>query len=491
VSITKKFGKNSSIYILNSFLQNAIYVLFLPIYTRYLIPSEYGIVSLTSTIGSWLGTLFSFSLDAAFYRKYFKYKDQENELKIFLGTIFIAVLLLTLIGSGFLLYFGHFIFKIIAKNIPFYPYFILVIITAGFQPFFSLFQTLLQIQNKPWHYSFISIFSLLGRISLTLLFFTKIKTIPACAPLLANMIITIICTIYVFLAFRKRITWRIKINILKDSLAYSLPVLPHTMLVTARPIIDKLILNAFVSISAVGIFNIGFQFGSLIFLIQTGFSNAYIPLLYNSMEDDNKQQLLELRNMGILISMVYLISAIGLSLFSNEIIHIFTAKTYEQSRNIISFVAFAYAIYGIGNIFTNTITFYNKGMRIIPFVTAFSVLLSVALNIYFVKKLGLNGACFAIVINNFIVAILFAVISTHFAGIRWPFLKITVLIGFSILILGSIHEFFTYFNHINFIALILFKVIFLFITIAGLSSIGLGNPFIFVKYMKKIQTQMK
>lgn len=487
MSLTKTLSKNSSIYILNSFLQNGIYVLFLPIYTHYLVPSEYGIVSLTSTIGSWLGIFFSFSLDVALYRKYFNYKDNENELKIFLGTIFITVLVLTLSGSIFLLLFGHFIFNVIAKNIAFYPYVMLVIITAGFQPFFSLFQTLLQLQNKPLHYSLISIFSLLGRISLTLLFFTKIKTMPACAPLLANMMITILCTIYAFLAFRKKIVWKVRINFLKDSFAYSLPVLPHTMLVTARPIIDKLVLNAFVSISAVGIFNIGFQFGSLILLIVTGFSNAYIPLLYNAMKDENKEQLLELRNMGILISIVYLLSAIGISLFSNELIHIFTAKAYDQSRTIISFIAFAFAIYGIGQIFTNTISYYNKGMRIIPFVTAFSVLLSVTLNIYFVKRLGLNGACFAIIINYSIIAVLFGIISTRFAGIRWPFFKIAILIVFSLIILTSIHVLLEYFTGINLIVLIPLKVILLFMVLAVLSSIGLGNPFVFVKYMKRIQ----
>ena len=76
------FLENSSIYMFASVFSFAVSILVLPVYTRYLSPSDFGIVVLFLMFGSLLAGFLSINLHFATYRYYFKYKDKIEEFRV-------------------------------------------------------------------------------------------------------------------------------------------------------------------------------------------------------------------------------------------------------------------------------------------------------------------------------------------------------------------------------------------------------------------------
>ena len=71
----RSFLADSSIYLTGTSVSAIVPILILPIITRYLTPSDYGIYAIFILFGSVTSGLLSFGLKAATYRFYFEYQQ--------------------------------------------------------------------------------------------------------------------------------------------------------------------------------------------------------------------------------------------------------------------------------------------------------------------------------------------------------------------------------------------------------------------------------
>ena len=95
-----QLARNSSWYLIGNFLSIFIGVLLLPLYTRFLTPTDYGIVAIAASVTAFLGAFYQLGLIGAYNRFYFEYKDDQNELKRHISTI---LFFLTFYGLAFTL----------------------------------------------------------------------------------------------------------------------------------------------------------------------------------------------------------------------------------------------------------------------------------------------------------------------------------------------------------------------------------------------------
>ena len=74
MSVKSRLLKNSSIYSGANVLQQMLAFFLLPLYTRFLTPNDYGIISVVNSVAAFLVILLNLSLYAAVSRFYFDYK---------------------------------------------------------------------------------------------------------------------------------------------------------------------------------------------------------------------------------------------------------------------------------------------------------------------------------------------------------------------------------------------------------------------------------
>ena len=142
--------QNSVIYNLGNFLPVLINILLIPLYTKLLVPADYGILSIADIVIRISVVLISMGVTSAIVRFYFDFKDNKPKLKKYLGSI---ISLVILIGIPLILalsfwgepLFGLFIGRI---NTIFHLYINLVIWIALLSIFLPMLVTLYKAQAQ-------------------------------------------------------------------------------------------------------------------------------------------------------------------------------------------------------------------------------------------------------------------------------------------------------------------------------------------------------
>ena len=111
------FLGNSSIYMFSSVFSFAVSIMVLPVYTRYLSPSDFGIVVLFVMFGNLLTGFLSISLHFSTYRYYFKYKNDLEKFRILNSTNMVFLLLIFLLSGGIIYFSSEWFSSILFDNL--------------------------------------------------------------------------------------------------------------------------------------------------------------------------------------------------------------------------------------------------------------------------------------------------------------------------------------------------------------------------------------
>lgn len=98
---TGRLFRSIGIYLFSSFLNGIIPFLILPVLTRFLSPSDYGIVAMFSVLITFLAPFTGLSVHGAVYRKYFDL--DEKEIAVYIGNVCFVLLTSSLI-TGLILF---------------------------------------------------------------------------------------------------------------------------------------------------------------------------------------------------------------------------------------------------------------------------------------------------------------------------------------------------------------------------------------------------
>ena len=105
--IQRGFIKDSSIYLSATVISIVIGFISLPVYTRFLSPSDYGTVALFLMFGQVSSGLISLGLQSASFRYYFKYKNNLDEYKSLNSSILIFLLIVYFSVGIFIYYLAN------------------------------------------------------------------------------------------------------------------------------------------------------------------------------------------------------------------------------------------------------------------------------------------------------------------------------------------------------------------------------------------------
>ena len=146
--------KNSSIYFTTSIITASLSFITLPIYTKFLNPTDYGIITLFLLFANVSSGFLSIGLHKATFRYYFKYKSDLNYFKKINSSNIIYLLVIYLL-SAIIVYFTSNLIseKIFNKNIS-SELIQLSFFSGFFQYFFIYFSNLLNAEEKAIKFAF-------------------------------------------------------------------------------------------------------------------------------------------------------------------------------------------------------------------------------------------------------------------------------------------------------------------------------------------------
>ena len=388
--------KNVSFYSIGNILPQAVGFVLLPIYSRYLSPSDYGIVSSMQVVGGILAVFLTLAINNSVYRLYFDYKTEKRR-KEYLGTVSISIAIISFVIVFLLFLFRNFVSQIF-KGIEFFPYYMYAILTAYFTVFSLIPKIYLQVNKKAGKFVSISLSQFFISTSLILYFVIK-EGAGAEGMLKGTMIASIIMLPVYFYITYKTISFTVNRKILKESLSFSLPMIPSLLSAWILNLSDRIFIERYFDLNDVGLYSMGYKIGSLVLVFASAFNLAYGPIFYKLASSENQDLAKKkLKQYNHLFVLVLILVVFLISFFSKEAILLLLDPKYFEAYKIIPIIAFSCLISQTTGLLNLSI-YQNKKTLQMMYMILGGAGFNIFMNFVLVPKYGPYGAAAATVLS--------------------------------------------------------------------------------------------
>ena len=416
-------AKNTLIYGLGRSSGDLAKFLLLPLYTRYLTPIDYGIISLIALLTGFLNIIFSIGTQTSVFRFY---SDDSNPYSK--GEVFYSSL--TLIFFWCIVMFGLiFLFKdnisILLFDVKIYSkHIILGVCSSILISFYSIPMFILRSEGKPQRFVINNIFKLFLGLVFGIIYVVIFKK-GALGVLEASLLTSIVFAIYTLFYQIKKSEFGIDISLFLKFFKFGFPLVFAGIGMVFLNSSDKLFLRKFSSLGELGVYSIGYTLGSGINMFIGAFQNAWPQFIFSYKNSDDA---------GIFFGRVfkYYIAVMGvlwltISMFSEELVMLMTNKTFWGSYKVIPIISMAYIIYGAcaitsAGIYTKDKTYNDY------FITPIAAICCIVFNYIFIKRFGMIGAAWATLLSFFILFTIYTIIGSKYIKIVYEKKKIGLLL---------------------------------------------------------------
>ena len=396
-----KFIKNSSIFFITALFTSGLGFITLPIYTRYLSPSDYGILALFYLFGSVIVNLISVGLMSASYRYYFEYKNKQKSFQIFNTTSVVFNVVTFLFFGVFIYLFAAWLSNSVFDNKVSPKLLQLSYLSGCLNYFIQYFLNLISAQLKTFTFAFLSITRVIIDIIFSFYFIFH-DSLTYMARINATIISGVIIFILSFFAVKNLFVWRLSLKHLKESLTFSYPNIPTTMIGLAYQSFDKVMIINYRNMSSLGHYNIGEKFAGIFKISTDAIVRVFNPFFQEKAHEKSLEAKKDIVRLYYNIAGIYLLGAFTIICFSEELIKLFTTKEFHQSIYLAPLFIFYYLFGAImSTIAVNQIMFAKKLIFQLP-VSIISIISNISLNIILIPRYGALGAVLATAVTALI-----------------------------------------------------------------------------------------
>lgn len=405
------------VYALSDGVSKAMPFLVFPIVAYYLTQEEFGLVANFSVLTAVIGPFVGLSTYSALSVDYYK-KTKEELPKFYANLIYTNLLLYLLVFLG-LIFLNKYIEKWTGYGLRWQ---LLAMGSIFFGLFSALFSTRLRLEEKAKKFGQFQILSSAIAAILTYLFIAVFlwSWKGRIYSLVFSSIFPGLISIAYTLRFLNYKLPEIDLSIVKSTILFGLPLLPHNLSFWLKSGFEKLLVTGTQGLAENGIMSFAQTLSSIFLLITTAFFGAYSPYLfkrlsnlsissYHDKEDLVKKSYLFLLVYFVILLVGYFFISVGVNLYFEKYIDSLNYLVYFLGFN---FFNACYAIFS-GYIF------YSKKTKFLGLITISTAFLQVSISVILVNVYGGIGAAYSTVIVSFITALVVALYSNKKYPMPW------------------------------------------------------------------------
>ena len=400
----KRLGKHSAIYGLGGLVSRILAVLLLPLYTRYLSPSDYGKVETLIALTTVIGIVLRFGIHSAFFRFYFDSPDPAAR-RLVLRTSFWFTMAMATAGlvGGLLLAapIADLLFGSTDDSELVMAAFVGLWAGMNYEQLTSLFR----VEERSTAFVTASLTNILLTIGATLLLVVVLDEGPI-GVIVGNFIGTLIVYAVLIGYRREQLGLQFDRGLLREMNRFGIPLIPTALFLWVTNFSDRLFLVRLADTTEVGLYSVGVRIASAMVLLLTAFRLAWPAFAY-SIDDERDAKRTYAYVLTYLVALTTWV-ATGLALLSPWIVDWIAAPTFAESSRVVGPLAFAAVAFGAYIVVAIGVG-RAKRTQFNWVVTGAAALVNVALNLLLIPPYGMMGAAVATV----------AAYSTMFVGMAW------------------------------------------------------------------------
>lgn len=433
---TRRFIKESVIYTAGEILSKSLAFILIPIYTRFLTKSDFGIYTLVITIWPILVILYGKGFGGYIIRGYYDLSDRKLE-KDFFGSIIAFSLLLSLILAVITHIFGDSIFQALFKSVSYKPFIQFAVGIAVIKLFINNMLSIYRAMRKPVIVVSLSIFNFF--VTAVLIIFLVVILKKELWGVLWGQIFALGIVSIVFIFYiSKNIRFTLQKKHITAAVLFMLPLIPHAIAGWIVNLSDRVLIERLCNLEDLAIYALGYQLAMSLEILINSMNQAWIPFFYTNVSNPDQNK--ELKKSSTFFFTTIVMIGLGLSLFSEEIIYIAGKTDYMASAKIFPLIIVAYIFYSIYFMCSAPIL-HAKKTFIFPLITIFSGAVNIGLNLLWLPKYGYIAAAYSTIISYILLAGLTYLVSLKFQRIPFQIIKISSSFSLAVLLYSSLYLF--------------------------------------------------
>lgn len=366
---TNKTIRAGGIFAFFSFLNQGLNFLLLLILSWYILPSSYGQLNLFYTGVSVVSVLISLSSQGILGVKYFKVS--RVVLLQYIKSILLSTSLMALVFLFVSLVFYDFIEQTISLSLTFQ---LICIYICFVSVIYALLTDIFRLEEKPISYGILTTINTLVNVVFSLYFVITLH-LDWTGRIWANVVAeTILFIVSIWLLITKRyfIFGFPTQKIFKETLAFSIPLIPHNLTGWLRQGMDRFIINAHFLPSLVGLFSFACNFANIISIAGTAFNQSNSVLIYKTLSTDTEVGRTYLRKQTGIMFFVFL-ALTSLIIISCILFLPFIFPHYRQSIKFLVPLCFSAFFQCVYLLFTNFLFYFQKTRQLMAITFTISI----------------------------------------------------------------------------------------------------------------------
>lgn len=421
----RRVVRDSAIYGVAQVLVRGLSIVLLPLFTRVLSPTEYGVLDILTVFASLASVAVALEITQGMARSLADASDEGDKAGYTSTAFWFAASAYGAFGALALLT-APWVSNLLLGS----PAYALVVRVATIaicaNGMFSVAQNQLRWQLQPARYSLSSV--VYTSVSLTLALVLVVALHWGVSGILAGQIggaaVGTGLAIWFARGRYRRLLDREK---LREMLRFSLPLVPSGIGVFATLYVDRIAIKHLMTLADVGVFGVAYRLAGVVTLLLLGVQAALTPLVFTRYRDpDTPSQLARIFRYFCVLALML---CLGLTLFAPEILAFFAAPEYGAGAAVVPLLAPAMLLLGM-YIFAPGLDLARR-TGVVAAINLLVGALNAALNFALIPRFGIRGAATATLVSA---AVLFGVYMAfsqrhYFVPHRWGRLALATLVA--------------------------------------------------------------
>jgi O-antigen/teichoic acid export membrane protein len=400
----KRLGKHSAVYGLGGLVSRILAVLLLPLYTRYLSPSDYGKVETLIALTTVIGIALRLGIHSAFFRFYFDSPEPAARLRVLRTSFWFTMGMATAgLVAGLLLAapVAEALFGSADDSELVLAAFVGLWAGMNYEQLTSLFR----VEERSTAFVAASLSNVLLTVGATVLLVVVLDQGPI-GVIVGNFTGTLLVYAALVGYRREQLGLQLDRSLLREMNRFGIPLVPTALFLWVTNFSDRLFLVKLADTHEVGLYSVGVRIASAMVLLLTAFRLAWPAFAY-SIEDDRQARRTFAYVLTYLVALTTWL-ATALALLSPWLVDWIAAPVFASASRVVGPLSFAAVVFG-GYIVVAIGVGRAKRTQFNWVVTGAAAAVNVALNLLLIPPYGMMGAAVATV----------AAFATMFGGMAW------------------------------------------------------------------------
>ena len=389
----KRLGKHSVIYGVGGLIQRIVAVLLLPLYTRYLTPSDYGAIEAIVALSAIVFAILRAGIQSSFFRFYFNAEDDRARLIVvrtsFWSTMAAATLALAA-GLAFAGPISQALYGTTDNTDLVRAAFVGLWAAMNYDQLTALFR----VEERSVSYSIASLANVLLTIGMTILLVVVLDQGPL-GVLVGNFSGTLAVYAVLVLYRRTQLGLEFDTGVFRRMTAWGMPFVPSVIALSLIDFSDRFFLVRLRDEHELGLYAIGVRIASALLFVLAAFRTAWPAFAYSIRDDEEAR-----RTYGFVLTYLTFLSswgALALGLGAPWLVRLLTTPEFYGGSRAVALLAFSWVIFGAYVVVVTSIgRAGRRGSNWI--ITGAAAALNVALNLILIPPYGMMGAAASTVV---------------------------------------------------------------------------------------------